>query len=142
MYGSPHFSPRQSLWDDIQDIHSDIDGPWALIGDFNAILKAHERIGPPLARPLAIEAGFQNTIERCDLIDLGFNGDLFTWARGSTKKRLDHAFGNLDWRLRFENSTITHLPKFKSDHTPLLMSFDCRRQVNEEEGLSDLKVSG
>lgn len=60
----------------------------------------------------------------------GFSGDPFTWARGNTRKRLDRALCNLDWRLRFEEIVINHLPKLKSDHSPLLMNFDIRRQMN------------
>lgn len=102
VYGSPHFAPRQSLWDDIQDIHAEIDGPWVLLGDFNAMLFDYERIGPPMVRSQPIENGFQQTLDNCNLLDLGFNGDMFTWARGSTRKRLDRAICNIDWRIRFE----------------------------------------
>lgn len=123
VYGSPHYTPRQSLWDDLQSIHLNINGPWAIIGDFNAILKDHERAGPPLVRPLPRENGIHNTLDRCNLLDLGFNGNPFTWERLPTRKRLDRAISNLDWRLRFEQANIFHLPKFKSDHTPLLLIF-------------------
>lgn len=44
-----------------------------------------------------------------------------------TRKRLDRAICNLEWHLRFQSSKITHLPKLKSDHSPLLMTFDDRR---------------
>lgn len=128
VYGSPHYANRQILWDDIQDIHSSIDSPWALLGDFNVVLHDYERAALIRAHP--IEAGFQATLDRCNLFDLGYNGDLFTWARGNTRKHLDRAICNLDWHLRFEHSEITHLPKLKSDHSPLLLNLEHRRYGN------------
>lgn len=62
-------------------------------------------------------------MDNCNLLDMGFSGDPYTWVRGNTRKRLDRALSNLEWRLRFTESTITHLPKLKSDHAPLLMNF-------------------
>lgn len=82
-----------------------------------------QRIGPVLTQNRTSETGFQVTMERCNLIDLGFNGDPFTWARGATRKRLDRVVCNLDWRLRFNETVIYHLPKLKSDHSPLLSSY-------------------
>lgn len=116
--------------EDIQDLYSEVDGPWALIGDFNATLKDSKRIGPALANSRITEPRFQATLDICNLIDVGFSGDPFTWARGTTRKRLDRALCNLDWRLRFIEAGIAHLPKLKSDHAPLLMTLDHNRPIN------------
>lgn len=59
-------------------------------------------------------------------MDLGFNGDIFSWARGNTRKRLDRAVSNIDWRLKFNSTEIFHLPKLKSDYAPLLVDFNQR----------------
>lgn len=48
VYGSPHFSKRESLWDDSHEIHSSVTGPWAIMGGYNATLHDFERAGPPL----------------------------------------------------------------------------------------------
>lgn len=93
-------------------------------------LKLMNVLVPPRSSPQRNETGFQNMVDNCNLIVLGFHGDSYTWARGNTRKRLDRAFGNLEWRLRFENTEIYHLPKLKSDHAPLLMAFDDRRPAN------------
>lgn len=42
VYGSPHFAQRGQLWEDLQNLAIVIDGPWAAMGDFNAILSDHE----------------------------------------------------------------------------------------------------
>lgn len=83
-----------------------------------------------MVRNQFIENGFQQTLDNCSLMDLGFNGDPFTWVRGNTVKILDRAICNFDWRIRFECVEINHLPKLKSDHSPLLINFEHRRNAN------------
>lgn len=126
VYASPHFAQRQALWDEVQELYTEYDGHWTLLEDFNAILKDFERKIPPLFHSQPLESRFQNVTNCCELLDMRFNGDVFTRARGNTRKRLDRAI----WRIRFNNSEITHLPKLKSDHSPLLLSFGNRRFVN------------
>ncbi|KAA3469468.1 Retrovirus-related Pol polyprotein LINE-1 [Gossypium australe] len=55
-----------------------------------------------------------------ELHDLGFKGPPFTWHKSSLFERLDRALGSEAWIIFFPNSLITHLPKIKLDHIPLL----------------------
>lgn len=130
VYGSPHFTPRQTLWDEIQSLSHNSDGAWLLMGDFNDVLHDLERVGPPMVRAQPIESGFQQTLQNSNLMDMGFNEDPFTWSRGNTRNRLDRAICNLDWRIRFGSVEIYHLPNKKFDHAPLLLDFDLRRMEN------------
>ena len=70
---------------------------------------------------------FKNWIDNNGLIDLGFSGPKFTWARGLTpdsrkEARLDRALCNNQWRVRFQEGRVRHLPQLGSDHSPLLIS--------------------
>ncbi|MBA0632964.1 hypothetical protein Godav_001624 [Gossypium davidsonii] len=56
-----------------------------------------------------------------DLNDLGFCGPSFTSLRGGIHERLDRAIGNNVWLTAFPHSLVTHLPRIKSDHRPLLL---------------------
>lgn len=67
--------------------------------------------------------------------DLRFKGYLYTWERRATKKYLDRAFSNIEWRLIFDEIGVVHLPKFKSDHTSLLINFEQRRIANKKRSL-------
>nr|GMD08086.1 uncharacterized protein LOC109157440 [Ipomoea batatas] len=69
---------------------------------------------------------FADWINAEGLIDMGFNGPKLTWVRtdhsGHTKgARLDRALCNVDWRSRFPEATVTHLPRISSDHAPVLI---------------------
>lgn len=58
------------------------------------------------------------------LIDMGFKGNRYTWRRGRTErtfiaKRLDRVFCCAQTRLKWQETTVTHLPFLSSDHMPL-----------------------
>lgn len=57
----------------------------------------------------------------CNLGDLGFHGDIFTWANSVTKCQLDRCLVNPDWRALFKCSQVFHLPHLSSDHIPILL---------------------
>lgn len=63
-YGSPHFAYRQDLWRQLRDIHIDVNYPWAIIGDLNAMISTHEGKGPPLDNPMRQKLGLINTINQ------------------------------------------------------------------------------
>lgn len=100
------------------------------MGDLNAIISSHERDDPPLRNPLRQVVGLNNTINSCELIGAGYVGDIFTWERDGTRKRLDRMLVNLNWRLRFNEVDVHPLPFFKSDHIPLLIKFISHARPN------------
>lgn len=63
---------RRQLWQDLVDV-SLFGGPWMVIGDFNAVLGAHEKSGgcPPMR--LACKE-FKRMSDSCDLIYLDTTG--------------------------------------------------------------------
>lgn len=124
IYGSPHFSPRESLWTSLQDLALGIDTIWVVLDDYNTTIGTKDRRGPTLLSPPHHDHCLK------DLIDIGFSGDPFTWHRDGTWKRLDRAFINIEWRLRHLEAVVHHLPYFKSDHRPLLMQLDSVSRPN------------
>ena len=70
---------------------------------------------------------FQQWIDNNGLIDLGFYGPKFTWARGGSRPtrkeaRLDRALCNGAWRVKFPEGVVRHLIQACSDHSPLLIA--------------------
>ena len=126
VYANPHAPRCEALWHELEVFASHCNKPWLLAGDFNKTVNLEERNhgGEEMLRRCA---RFKHWIENSGLIDLGFSGPLFTWARGShpqTRKeaRLDRALSNADWRLRFQEGTVRHLIRAGSNHSPLLIS--------------------
>ncbi|KAJ1402140.1 Zinc finger, CCHC-type [Sesbania bispinosa] len=73
-----------------------------------------------------ILTGFRECVQCCELIDLGFVGDRFTWDnrqhdQGNIKARLDRALATSTWRDLFPAATLHHLGKCCSYHSPILL---------------------
>ncbi|XP_017613545.1 uncharacterized protein LOC108458650 [Gossypium arboreum] len=109
VYGSPNKQKRKELWNSLNSSIPLGNYPWAAIGDSNAMTKSRRC-------PF-----FGNFVDNAKLYDLEFRGPPFTWYRGLLFERLDRALGNEAWIQAFPNSLVTHLPKIKSDHRPLLL---------------------
>nr|XP_027083597.1 uncharacterized protein LOC113705891 [Coffea arabica] len=97
-----------------------------VLGDFNVIIGANEkkRGRPFCARESESFLGF---IEDAELTDLGFTGSQFTWcnnrwSRARVWKRLDRVFVNQKWLNLAVTTSVTHLSRVASDHSPLLVS--------------------
>lgn len=81
------------FWDNLEIFADSILEPWLLVGDFNAIGSQKEKHG---GQPFACfsKYGLSSFISDYGLVDLGFNGNPFTWNNGrqgaaNIRKRLD-----------------------------------------------------
>ena len=66
---------------------------------------------------------FHAALEACQLEDLGFKGNLYTWNNNrprneNTKLRLDRVVAIKEWRNKFQLISVTHLSPHASDHLP------------------------
>lgn len=70
--------------------------------DFNLVISMEEKKGGDPAHVNHMEL-FRDTLHRCGLHDLGFEGSAFTWCNklegeGSIMARLDRFVGNVQWK--------------------------------------------
>ncbi|WVZ83726.1 hypothetical protein U9M48_030846 [Paspalum notatum var. saurae] len=103
------------------------------IYDLNNIMNVREKLGPNPANCARI-SNFCAWVKECGLFDLGFHGPAYTWTnkRFSTHptfQRLDRCLANSDWIVSFPNTAVYHLPMLYSDHCPILLNIDSKRQL-------------
>ncbi|XP_070040957.1 uncharacterized protein [Nicotiana tomentosiformis] len=121
---------RRELWSSLEDIHTHINGPWCIGGDFNVILDLDKNKGDNPYR-MHISFEFSNCMDNCEMVDLGFVGPRFTWcnnwrARKRIWKRLDRVFVNDLWAQLFQINMVKYLARTGSDHRPLLIK--CQKE--------------
>ncbi|XP_061359053.1 uncharacterized protein LOC133303193 [Gastrolobium bilobum] len=92
-YGSPRRLERKSLWSDLEAFSAGISGPWLILGDFNAILKASKKTGGKDLCYKSMEE-FNQCLIDCEINDLGHKGPDYTWKRGRLHERLDRMCSN------------------------------------------------
>lgn len=92
-----------------------------VLGDFNAIMASHERIGGVQSFSTRGIQSFRDMMQNCHLFDVGFQGSPFMWKHGSLFQRLDGALCNIQWRTKFPSASIIHLPFFQSDHRVIMV---------------------
>lgn len=126
VYASTSPIKRRDLWADFISLRPQTHVPWMAIGDFNAILGAHEQMGG--GRPSQAScAQFRNMSDTCNFTHLNTSGAAFTWSngwrsRGRTERRLDRSLCDISWFDSWPHSNCIALPKVVSDHNPLIFS--------------------
>jgi len=128
MYGFPYHSQKHLTCSSINDLYQNRKTSiWLIFGDFNLILKSSEKIGGNGIDYHHTNL-FNRTLNKCDLIDLGYKGDQFTWANNQNnndhiKERLDRFCANSNWVNFFPRFCNYHLLRYTSDHNPIMLEF-------------------
>jgi len=136
IYASTSYLSRCHLWADLTRVIGMYHGLWLFLGDFNAVLGAHEKRGrrPP---PSLSCMDFLHWSNANLLSHLPSFGSFFTWSNGrlgleKVTLRLDRAISNIVWLNVWQRTTCSSLVRHHSDHHPLLISV---------EGLNDMDIS-
>ncbi|GMI80763.1 hypothetical protein HRI_001745600 [Hibiscus trionum] len=124
-YGAPEEQLREASWDLLRLLNDVPEVPWLVIGDFNEIMFANEKLGG-LRRSERQMERFWTALSDCSLSDIGYSGSWYTWERGRTqvnniRERLDRGVANGYWWELFPNFTLNHQVHSISDHCPLLL---------------------
>ncbi|XP_074293094.1 uncharacterized protein LOC141620008 [Silene latifolia] len=132
VYGLNSLGDREPLWQSIRSYHLQLNAPWLLCGDFNAIMERNERIGGAEItndeiRPMA------DAIRDCQLTDMKARGAFYTWnnKQGTDSliySRIDRVFINEEWLEQYPDSFAHFLPEGLFDHCPGLVHFEEERQ--------------
>ena len=98
-----------------------------MLGDFNEVLSGEEKLGGRQINAYRAKL-FQECINGCGLMDMGFLGPRFTWTNlrnlsDLIQDRLDRGFCNASWSLLYPEATIEHLTQINSEHWPIMVKF-------------------
>ena len=77
VYTATNYIKRRELWDTQTTLGDFLNGPWMAIGDFNALLGAHEKSGGLLPHSTSCME-FQEMSEKCNFIHVPTSGPRFT----------------------------------------------------------------
>lgn len=129
--GEPRIEDRHRTWEILQRLKNRSPEPWIVIGDFNEAMWQFEHFSETRRGEKQME-NFRDALDFCDLRDVGFRGTPWTYDNGkqgsrNVKVRLDRGVANQSWLNRFFDASITHLTSPCSDHCPLLLQVQRRR---------------
>ena len=125
LYGHPDDQCKHETWSLLRHLKNRATLPWVCMGDSNEILSSNEKNGR-LPKPLGLMQNFRNALLNCGLVDLGYNGRIFTWRNGReddafVEEKLDWAYATVEWRELFPMVKLSHLCVSYSDHDPILL---------------------
>jgi len=128
VYANTFYLKRRQLWADLTTLQGRFQGPWLFIGDFNAVLGAHEKRGrqppPPLSCMDFTNWSNANLLHHLPTLEAYFTLSNGRLGSDNVALRLDRAICNADWVNFWCSSTCSALVRHQSDHHPLLMSMD------------------
>ncbi|XP_031253683.1 uncharacterized protein LOC116111679 [Pistacia vera] len=134
VYGSNDLRNRRNLWDFLRDQAAEFDSeglPWLVLGDFNAILGASDRMGGDLTWYGYVD-DFGHCIHDTELIGFPFTGLRYTWHNsqqgdGIILWKLDWVFASLSWFIDRPTTVSEFQPRDVSDHSSMVVRFGSRR---------------
>ena len=125
VYGAVNYVIRRTLWAHLIRLQEAFPSPWQFLGDFNAILGAHEKKGGCL--PIAQSCqDFIDWTQAGDLTHINTRGSNFTWSNGRLDNnhiqvRLDRTVCNQQSIGFWDAISCSTLSKCHSDHYPILL---------------------
>lgn len=138
VYGFNLLDARRSLWSRMVDLHASSPvstHPWAVLGDFNQMLRSSHHSHHLTSRVDLSGMDEANlALQDAELFEAQAKGLPFTWRNSQDDSpistRIDHAFINQSWSTAFPDSYADFLDPSQSDHAPcLFMMPSARRRI-------------
>ncbi|XP_051148240.1 uncharacterized protein LOC127263286 [Andrographis paniculata] len=121
VYGFNSLVKRRTLWDSLLRIGSAINEPWMVLGDFNSVLSAADRVRGRVVRPYDYK-DFLSCVTALGLTDLPSAGCRYTWSNNNIWAKLDRVMVNHGWLAANFWSSVNFLAPSLSDHSPAVAS--------------------
>lgn len=104
----------------MQQLHQIHNLPWLMVEDLNEIQFLHEKEGSN-PRPVQYMHAFQEDIDDCELHDLRFISDPFTWIHGSIQEIMYRGLVNDAWLALFPHAALQNMEFNHSHYRPLFV---------------------
>ncbi|XP_022002514.1 uncharacterized protein LOC110899925 [Helianthus annuus] len=113
---------RRNVWSEILGVKNSLQGLWVLMGDFNEVRDASERMNSEFSEANA--DAFNQFILSAGLVEYNMGGGNFTYISDNGQKlsKLDRFLVCLGFREQWPNATVLALDKVASDHRPIVLS--------------------
>lgn len=141
IYAMNPLEKRRGLWKEIKKIHHQQRGPWCLMGNFNNVLRANDRVGERIMH----ESKYKDLVimmEQTGLCDMDSLWDHYTWSNkygeGVIYSRIDRVISNVDWFQENMDTSLTIVPPEVSDHAMLCLT-DKNQKTNSKTKFKFLK---
>jgi hypothetical protein len=144
IYGESKSGEKDKTWKLLKTLHGHSSKSWLCVGDFNEVLFASEKQWGQV-RSQACMDKFREALVFCELDDLGFSGDPFTWRNNShiaatyIRERLDRAVASLEWRMHYPAYKVINGDPHHSDHRPILVLLEPEPYIHMAEIISQPK---
>lgn len=136
VYGLNVVAEREALWEEVVVIHDTqaLSGnPWAVLGDFNQIIRLQHHSGYP--SQVVDSAGMDDmnyALQEAELFEAQCKGSPFTWWNNNdadpVSKRIDHVLINQAWTSLFPDAYAEFLEPGQSDHAPCIVRLPSLRR--------------
>ncbi|XP_075633802.1 uncharacterized protein LOC142606321 [Castanea sativa] len=130
-YGHPEMNKHEKSWRLLEELSKKSDLPWICMGDFNEIMHGREKEGGNIFPEWQMK-NFRDTVNRCNLRDIGYTGLDFTWCkrREWVRERLDRALVSTNWSVTFPNRRTRRKKLFRFE-SMWLRDEGCKEIVSE-----------
>ncbi|KAJ9536736.1 LOW QUALITY PROTEIN: hypothetical protein OSB04_un000121 [Centaurea solstitialis] len=128
VYGANNGSLRRQLWSGLRKFRVIMGNqPWAIMGDFNAMLFPHDALGG-MSRRNADMVDFFECVDDIEVFDVSYTGIQHTWCQKPREdmglhRKLDRIMANVEFTTRFEDAHARFFPRGISDHSPGVLVF-------------------
>ncbi|XP_021971973.1 uncharacterized protein LOC110867144 [Helianthus annuus] len=112
----------RALWSEILDVKNSLQGLWVMMGDFNEVRDASERLNSEFVEANADV--FNQFILSAGVVEYNMGGGNYTYISDNGKKlsKLDRFLVCLGFREQWPNATVLALDRVASDHRPIILS--------------------
>ncbi|XP_019244243.1 PREDICTED: uncharacterized protein LOC109224111 [Nicotiana attenuata] len=123
IYGLHTAAHMCDMLEELRKIDSQMDSPWLLTGDFNAVLDKEDRVNGTEIQDNKIK-DFRALMEDCRLNELRTVGRTYTWTNNYVFSRIDRAIVNAHWMMNMPPLQVCVMDPHFSDHSPLCIEVE------------------